>query len=227
MNELKKLTLLYVEDEIETLNYYMKYFQSYFEKVYSAEDGEKALELYEEFRPNVLILDINLPFISGLEIAKKIREKDIGTKIIILSAMSDKETLIQSIELGLTTFLEKPVSRKQLQDAFGKLSINTTRIISKQNDKNYIWDTYKNELTYDNKNIKLTKNEIKLLKIFIENINKKLSYQEIYEYVWYEEDHKQYSEAAIKTLIKGLRLKLPPNTIKNVYGIGYFMDLIS
>lgn len=226
MKELKNLSLLYVEDESETLKLYLRYFQTYFKITYSAKNGKDALDLYHEYKPDVVILDINIPILNGIEVAKNIRNSNNNTKIIMLTAMSDKQTFLQLMELGLTTFLEKPVSRSQLIEAFGKLIENNKKIISKINNQCYIWNTSENELYCNNISIKLTKNESKLFQLFMNNINKVFSYQDIYEEFCFEND-KEYSEASIKTLIRGLRLKLPADLIQNIYGIGYKIKLLT
>ena len=225
MNALKNLSLLYVEDEPDTLKLYLRYFELYFDVVYTAQDGRKALEIYDEYKPDVIILDINIPYISGIEIAQKIRKTDSQTKIIMLTSSSDKQTFLKVVELGLTTFLEKPVSRGQLIEAFDKLKINQKKIIYEENDIQYSWDAYAHALYNNDKKIKLTKNEIKLLALFMKNININLSYQTIYEEVWFDNTDKEFSGPAIKTLIQGLRLKLPSNIINNVYGIGYSLNI--
>lgn len=225
MNKLKNLSLLYVEDEEETLKLYLRYFELYFDVVYSAKDGKKALEIYDENEPDVVILDINIPHINGIEVAQKIRKNDSNTKIIMLTSMSDKQTFLKVVELKLTTFLEKPVSRRQLIEAFDKLKINQKMVLYKDDDSCYSWDVFEHALYSNDIQIKLTKNEVKLLALFIKNVNINLSYQDIYEEIWFDND-KEFSEPAIKTLIRGLRLKLPPMLILNVYGIGYSLNII-
>lgn len=225
MNKLKNLSLLYVEDDEDTLKLYLRYFELYFNVVYSAQDGKEALEIYQEHKPNVIILDINIPYINGIELAQIIRKTDNETKIIMLTSMSDKQTFLKLIELQLTTFLEKPVSRKQLTEAFNKLEINQQKIIYQKDDISYIWHSFSYELYCNNEKIKLTKNEMKLFTLFMKNIGINLTYQDIYEVVWFDNMNKEFSEASIKTLIRGLRLKLPSDLIKNVYGIGYVINI--
>ncbi len=225
MQELKSMTLLYVEDEVEVANLYLRYFKSKFKMVYTAQDGKRALELYDELKTDVMILDINIPFISGLEIAKKIRQDDKTTQLILLTAASDKQTFLKAVELGLTTYLEKPVSRESLKDALSKLCLKTYETLWQVDDKEYVWNIQKEELTCNEKLVKLTKNETKLLKLFASKQNAKITYSDIHEYVWFEDNSKNYSESSIKMLIAQLRKKLPKNTIENVYGVGYSLDI--
>jgi YesN/AraC family two-component response regulator len=83
---MNNLTILYAEDEIETRKNYGNYLKRNFKEVYIAQNGEEALDYYEKFEPNIMLLDINMPFINGLALTKKIRENDKKTRIIILTA---------------------------------------------------------------------------------------------------------------------------------------------
>lgn len=229
MDKLKELKLLYVEDEYDTVVLYQQLFKERFLKVYCARDGNIALNFYDKYKPDVVILDINIPHISGLEIAKKIRTLDKEVKLILLTAQNDKDTLKQLIELNLVTYLEKPVSRGDLKEAFKKLedSFPTDKFIDLWEIDNsfYKWDSLKKYLYKNDEAIKLTKKETLLLELFIKRKNEVLSYEDIYDSVWFEDNYKDFSIPSIKTLIKELRGKIPKNKIKSSYGRGYFLEL--
>jgi DNA-binding response OmpR family regulator len=91
---LKNYTLIYVEDEPEVKKDMEEYLSAYFKTLYSASDGEVALELYHKHRPNVLLLDISIPKISGLDLANEIRQHDDELKIIMLTAHDDTKRLL-------------------------------------------------------------------------------------------------------------------------------------
>lgn len=208
MKELDELILLYVEDELSTLLLYEKYFKSKFKTVYTARDGLKALELYEDLKPDLVILDINLPYINGLDIAKKIRETDKQVRIILLTACDDKETLIKAIELNILTYLEKPMSRNILNTMFEKIKSSYDNHLDKSitfyenlTDK-YIWNFSKKILLKNQEIIKLTKKETLLMELFMNKPNEIISFETIYDYVWIEDNYKNFSIPSIKTLIK-------------------------
>ena len=79
---MKNLTLLCVEDDVEIQEDIKYLFDSYFNTIYTALDGQEALNIYNKYNPNIILLDINIPKIDGLEVAKKIRETDKNTPII-------------------------------------------------------------------------------------------------------------------------------------------------
>lgn len=231
MKELDELILLYVEDELSTLLLYEKYFKSKFKTVYTARDGLKALELYEDLKPDLVILDINLPYINGLDIAKKIRETDKQVRIILLTACDDKETLIKAIELNILTYLEKPMSRNILNTMFEKIKSSYDNHLDKSitfyenlTDK-YIWNFSKKILLKNQEIIKLTKKETLLMELFMNKPNEIISFETIYDYVWIEDNYKNFSIPSIKTLIKNLRMKLPELLINSSYGNGFIINL--
>lgn len=223
-------TLLYAEDELSIQTQYGTYFKNIFKDVYLASDGEEAFSFFKQKNPDAIILDINMPKISGLELTKKIKEVSPNTPIILLTARSDKETLKYAIELQLLTYLEKPVSRNALKNALEKLSNrfkneNIVTLWQNQTNHHYTWNRIEKLLYCDSENLRLTKKETLLFDLLIEK-NSLCTYQDIYEYVW-ENSDKEFSESTIKTLLSGLKLKLPKDAIKNQYGVGYFINLIS
>jgi len=225
---LKDKTLLYAEDELQTQKQYQYFFENYFKTVLTADDGQQALDLYAEKQPDVLILDISMPNISGLEVCKEIRKNDTETQIILLTSFTDKQTLLAAVELGLTSYLEKPIGRKKLKEALLKLEKHQPRIqnipLWNINQQSYQWNGYKKTLYCDDQAIYLTKKETDLFQLLITYAGKTLSYKEMYQGIEDKRMKKKFSENAIKTLLKELRSKLPSDVIKNVYGQGYFLE---
>jgi len=232
MNEkfhfLKDKTLLYAEDELQTQRQYRYFFEDFFKVVLTADDGQQALDLYADKQPDVLILDISMPKLSGLEVCKEIRKNDKDTQIILLTSFSDKQFLLSAIEMGLTCYLEKPVGRNELKDALLKLEKRNPRLkdipLWNVSQKYYKWDCYKKVLYCNDQVIYLTKKETDLFQLFIAYAGKTLSYREMYDGIDDNRTNKKFSESAIKTLLKELRSKLPLDVIKNVYGQGYFLE---
>ena len=222
-------SVLYIEDQFNVRKKYMHYFKQNYIKVYEADSGKKALELYNKYKPEIIICDINLPDISGLEVLKTIRMYDYKTRVIMLTAYSDNEKLFEAVKLKLTDYLIKPVSRKQLIEALELVHkeydcfdiVLKKRLLFKEN---YWWDCQKQILYCHVNEVALTPNERKLVKLFCENTNIILSYDDMIVNIWddYEED--KYN--AIKILLKNLRKKLPLETIKNIYGEGYSIKLL-
>lgn len=225
MSETDKLdhTILFIEDEIDTRKNYVRYLKRYFIEVYEAGDGEEALQIYKEKKPDILIIDINIPKLNGLELLKRIRQNDHSTKALMLTAHSDKEFLLKAAELKLTKYLVKPVTRDELKDAL-HLVIDEIEKFKTTGNKleilkdGFIWNNEKKELFKDHNLVHLTPKEKKLFELLISNSGQVFSYDDIIIYVWDSFDFDKMN--ALKSLTKKLRNKLPDDSIVNVYAEG-------
>lgn len=203
-------SILFVEDEPQILERYSNYLERFFDCVYQAQTISSAFEKYKKLSPDILIVDINLPDGTGIDFLKKIRENDIKTKAIILTAHNSKNYILESTELKLTKYLIKPVSRESLLeslesaiDELRKYQITNKRILNLQ--EGYFWDFQKSEPFNSFQTINLNPSEKKLCKLFFNNINKVFTYDDITFELWdgFEEDKTN----AIKLIIKALRKK--------------------
>lgn len=223
----RKISLLYAEDEANVRENYVLYMKIYFDKVYEAKDGKEAWDLYKEHKPDVVIMDIEMPLVDGLEIAERIREENIETKIIMLTAHSDKERLLKAIKLNLVDYLVKPINRVELRDVLEK-----TLALIELEKKDLLVDLgsnikvdMDNTILYkDGSIVELTSYELKLLKLFLKRKNQVVSKDDIYNNVWDIYD-KEFKDSGIRNLVKKLRKKLPEDIIHNVYGSGYIFKL--
>lgn len=227
LSEILPYKILFVEDEKVTRENYVLYLQTLFSEVYEAEDGEQGYNLYQEKKPDIMIIDINLPKMNGLELLKKIREKDHKVKAIMFTAHTDKQFLLEAVSLKLTQYLVKPVNRKDLQKALQVtidelLTYEVASVKKIELSNNYSWDIEKKELSYYNELVELTSKEKKFLLLLFSYPNKVFSYDEIFEHFW-EED--SFSLNSLKNLVKRLRKKLPDESISNVFNEGYRINL--
>jgi len=116
VEETKNLTALVLEDEPETNELMCVTLENFFNKVYSAFDGEMALKRYKKHQPDIVYIDIILPGISGLEVAKQIKEINPKQKIIIVSGSDDMSHISEAIELGASNFIRKPINTDKMLD---------------------------------------------------------------------------------------------------------------
>jgi len=229
MIDTKKFSILYAEDDKNIRKKYIKLFKIYFDDIYEASDGEEALNLYYKYKPNILILDINMPKINGLEVAKKIRKDDLETLIIMLTAHSEKEKLLEAIELNLTKYLIKPIKTLELENILQKALSNLKKMQEKKNiillNGDFRWNKQLNELySKDEQLIKLTKKEYLLFKLFCKSPCQTFSNHQIMEYVW-EDDIGNYNPNKLRILLSKLRSKLNTNLFQSIYNIGYKINL--
>ena len=221
---MNSLTLLYAEDELETRENYARYLKRYFKEVYVVSNGKEALETYKKYKPNIMLLDINMPILNGLELTKQIREDDTLTRVIILTAHLEQDKLLFAAELNLTKYLPKPISRMQLKEALNEAS-KQFKELNNQNDylelKNKLrWNKNSKTLFFENNEIKLTKYETLLIELLCSKKDKVFSSDEIALYLW-DDIIDLENSSKLKDIIKRLRKKLPKNSIENIYGAGY------
>lgn len=224
------MDILYAEDEEVTRKNYANYLSRFFDNVYEAKDGKEALEVYEAKKPDILLLDIDMPCVDGLEVAKKIRNKDKRCRIIMLTAIKDVDKLITATELNLTKYLPKPINRKELKEALslaqnqlGEYERVSRKILI---SKDLWWDMLGFELFYKDKRIKLTRYETVFFKLLTSRPNHTFGQEEIITYVWGEDALLDYNPTKLKDLVKRVRKKLPVNCIENIYSQGYRIVVI-
>jgi DNA-binding response OmpR family regulator len=216
--DFSNLTILYVEDEELIRKNAVEYLGRICARVLEAEDGFEALKVYEKHKPDIIISDINMPRINGLEMAKKIRQNDKSTPIIIATAHTQTEYLIKAVELHLIKYLIKPITSSKLKDALSLAHehLSQTNIVTI--DKKSIYDTLNKTLLINEKVIKLTKNELLLLDLLAKNHKRAVTYQEIENLIWIDEG---MSMDALRSLVRSLRKKLQGDFVENVSGVGY------
>ena len=220
----KNIKILYVEDDEVARENGIEYLQNFFAQIYEASDAIKALQLYEKYQPDIIITDIQMPKLNGLEFVQRIRQKDKKTKIIIITAFCEKDYLLKAIELGLVKYLVKPVSEKEFEEALllcvNSLQNNESNIIKL--DENSYFDIFNKNLLINEEIIKLRTKEILFLELLIKNKNRYVSYEEIENYVWSDS---VMTKDALKTLVKNIKIKISKDLILNLTNSGYKIDV--
>ena len=118
------ISLLFVEDN-ETLRLlYNRLLSKRVKQFFVAEDGKEGLEIYKKFKPDMVITDISMPIMDGLEMIKCIKEIDFDIKVVVMSAYSIKEYFLEAIDLGVNGYLIKPVDTKKLYSLIDELASN-------------------------------------------------------------------------------------------------------
>jgi len=220
---LKNYTLLYAEDEPQVQESMAEYFESYFHRVYCAADGEEALQLHRRYCPDVVILDINMPKINGLEVARRIRREDAHTRIIMLSAHSEKEILLQATEIDMSKYLIKPVSPIELKAALDKVASELIALPNQSRKNRLDYTIDKEGLIYRNKTLlELSKSEHRALGLLIKNIGYSVAYETFF---YSEDDTETTNEATLRNIMAKLRKKCPDLTIKSIKNVGYISYL--
>lgn len=218
------MRILIVEDE-RYLNYILnKGLRKSGYAVDSAYDGQEALDLYHANQYDLIILDLNLPKIDGLEVLKEIRKNDLNTKVMILSAQSAIEERVKGLDMGANDYLIKPFDFRELDARIRTL----LRIDFKLNPnilivKDLTLDTNSATVRIKNNDVELTRKEYAILHYLMINKGRLISNEEIFEHVWNNEAD-EFSNA-LKFHMHSLKKKLAKYSdeeyIENKRGLGY------
>jgi len=124
----KKLTAMVVEDEGVANELLSSTFKNFFSDVSSAFNGKEAIEMFERLKPDIIFVDIVMPEMDGIELSRKLREMNPNQIIIVISASNDIQKISESIEIGVNSFIQKPIDTKKIIE----LLSNVTALISKK-----------------------------------------------------------------------------------------------
>ena len=219
-----KYSLLYIEDEATTREMVVAYLDEFFTDIYEATNGEEGLELYHEKKPDIIITDIEMPKMNGLKFASLVRKEDETTPLIITTAYTSVEYLLEATELNLIKYLVKPIEEERLEEAlescFEKIEARTPSVVS-LTDK-YRYDTFNHTLTFNGKLVSLTSSQLQLLDLLIKNRDRAVTYREIENYIWYD---KVMSDSALRSLVYDIRKLIGKDSIENVSKTGYRINL--
>jgi DNA-binding response OmpR family regulator len=231
-NETKNFTVLYIEDNESFLKETTTVFTELFYKVDTAINGKEGLELYKSYLKkekipyDIVITDISMPHMNGIELIKEIYKIDKGQSIIVISAHDESKYLLELLNMGIEQFLVKPIDFDILLTVlFGTLSkITKDNLIQKKVNivelkDGYLWQVDNSLLLKDEDVIKLTKKETFIMQVFIKNGYKVSTFQEILNSIY--DEPQNMSDESLKPIISRLRKKIPKQTIENVYGLGY------
>ena len=216
-------TICFVEDEKDLSNLIKVYLEKAGYKVVTFNKGADAID-YIGQHVDVWILDIMLEDdISGYDIIKEIRKNNSNVPVIFTSARDQEIDKILGLELGSDDYITKPYSSKELV-----LRVNNIiKRVYKKEEKTINYETYQIDLEKrvvykDQKQIKLTTLEFDLLILFLKNINKGFSRDEILNYIW--GDDYFGTDRVVDDLVRRLRKKMPKLNINAIYGYGYRMS---
>ena len=219
-----KYSLLYIEDEEYLRKAVVSYFEDEFRVIYEASNGIEALEIYKNEKPDIIITDIEMPQMNGLKFCATIRQTDLTTPIIIMTAYSDTEYLLKATELNLIKYLIKPIDEELLEEA---LKVCFERIESKEPSvlnlgDSYLYDSFNHTLSKDKKLIHLTTLQSKLLDILIKNQGRVVSYEQLENSLWYNDG---MSMEALRCLVRDIRKVSHKKIIENISKMGYRVNI--
>jgi DNA-binding response OmpR family regulator len=217
---LKQLDVLFISEIDNSYKKIENILNIFFKNVLHTNSLFYAKNVYEKSFPSIIIIDINLKESSGIAFIKELRKKNKSIPIIVITENKETEVLIDAIKLNLIDYLLKPIDINKLVYA---LNLSAKQILNSGEIKT----TIKNDIKYNyleksiitpTRKFVLTKNESRLLELFLTNKNKFIQNEDIIKHIWSE---KEVSFSAFKSLINRLSNKIGKDIISNSFGIGY------
>lgn len=216
---LKSLNVIYIEDDILTSAHTKLLLESYFKNVFHCENAEDALDLLNLESVHLVITDIELPGMNGLELCSEIRKTNSKIPIFITTAHQDNEMLMKAVKLQLVDYLLKPITvnalAQVLNESLQQMNANGDLMVKIDHDRTYY--PLLGTMNLDGETILLNKFEIELLNLLLLNKNKIVSKTMIEHLL---KPNEVMSDAAYKNLIYRLRKKIGKDTIVSVSGMG-------
>ncbi|XHA91829.1 butyrate response regulator transcription factor BumR [Campylobacter jejuni] len=221
--ECKELIILVVEDEVKARESMINILSERFSKVIGAQNGDEGLKKFKKFKPDLVITDIAMPIMDGLDMAREIKEISDDVPIVVLSAYSEKERLLRSIDIGIDKYLIKPVDIEELFKVLDyligeKIEANMLVKISEE----YQFNKTKRTLIYSGGEIVLTKKELAFISLLLKQPGALVLHEDIKKNVWIGE---HVSDTAVRTFIKRVRDEVGEDFIKNVPSLGYKINI--
>ncbi|SHE53645.1 response regulator transcription factor [Alkalibacter saccharofermentans] len=223
------IKILVVEDEVKIARFLQLELEHEGYEVDLAFEGRTGLEMAQESKYDVIILDIMLPLLSGMEICRRIRQEDLSVPVIMLTAKDDVSDKVMGLDIGADDYMTKPFAIEELLARI-RVAVKRKAVVDKPDGNKLIMgelvldkDQYK--VTYEQELVELTKKEFELLEYLMENKNIVLTRDKIVEKVWGYDymGETNVTDVYIRYLRSKLDQKYGVDLIKTVRGVGYKM----
>lgn len=216
------MKILVVEDDKIIREGICEYLSEFGYEMYEAEDGRKALDIFKDKDINLIILDIQIPLLNGLEVLKEVR-KESKIPILMLTAFSDEEYKISAFSSLADGYIEKPFSlpvlKVRIDSLIKRYYKEVEKFIYKDLEVNFSSYTAKVKDEFIDVNAK----ELEILKYLLENEGHVLTRNQIIYNVWKETEDIPF-DRVIDVYIKELRKKLKLDCIITIRNVGYKLE---
>lgn len=220
---LKSLNILYAEDDATMRINTTKTLELFCNRIFQAENGAEALELFKNEGVNIVILDYVMPSIDGYNVAKEIRKTDKQIPIFITSSYTEKEKLMSMIGLNITGYLEKPIDFNDLMQTLKKcvnILIDTDRLKDKLG-QGVEYDYVNKQIIVDGKIHDLTKHEYKFIEILLRHKPSVVHTQNIVDAIYFGD----VESNTLRNMVYRLRKKINKDMIVTIKEIGYMINI--
>lgn len=220
------MRILFIEDEVKITDALQELCKIQNIDCDVANDGEEGLLFALNPIYDVIVLDIMLPMKSGLEILKEVRDRDITTPVLMLTAKGTVDDKVKGLDLGADDYLIKPFSAKELFARIRALSRRPDHEIKGEiiSFEDVSFNTKKNMMQTPENEYKLSVKEAKILEMLLKRPNQVFTREQILDRVWGFD--KEVNENNIEIYIHNLRKKLANTNVKidTIRGVGYTLS---
>ncbi len=198
--------ILVVDDEAQLLRVLRRILTSHNYSVRTAEDGEAALEVFDEWRPDLVLTDLQMPNMDGLALCKRLRTVS-DIPIVVLSVKDEEKAVVEALDAGVDDYITKPFGADEL---VARIRSVLRRAPAREKDiiqtGGFNLDIAGHKATLNGEVLKLTPKEFDLLVCFVKNPERVLTHSQLLRAVWGE----YYSEQAdaLRVLVAYLRKKI-------------------
>ena len=219
-------TILLAEDEPTILRLIKTYFERDGYTVFSATNGEEAIQIFKQSKIDLVCLDVMMPKMDGFEVTKIIRASS-DVPIIIMTALQDEEDILKGYSLHIDDYITKPFNPKVLLAKINNLILRVDKQSSLKIEYkigDLAFDFINNEVKLLDKKLELTKTEFNMLAFLAKNNNKVCSRELLLDEVWGVDVY--VDDRIVDAYIKKLRKQIAPHKyIKTIFGVGYCFSI--
>ncbi|BCX80097.1 response regulator transcription factor [Campylobacter sp. 19-13652] len=222
MSRLRDLSILVVDDEVCTLNLMSEVLKEEFDSVITAKNGDEGLKKFKKYSPDVVLADVAMPIMDGLDMAHEIKSLNRQTPVIMISAHSEKEMLLGAIDANVDKYIIKPVDMDDMIELLKKL-VNRALPVRDVVElcEGLSFDRARKCLLKDGLPLSLSKRESSFVALLVANLGMVVDMELIKKRIW---QNSEINNTAVRTFIKRIRDKAGINFIKNVPTVGYKIE---
>lgn len=223
------MKLLLVEDESNVISLIQRSLSAAGHEITVALDGQSGLEMAKKHQFDLIMLDLMLPIMNGMEVCRRLRSAGSSTPILMLTALSTTENIVSGLDAGADDYMTKPFKLAELEARIRTLTRRSKDAEKEKADLLIIGDLILDQttktVTRNNVQVDLTATEFRLLEFLMNNQNKVLNRMEILEHVW--DINFNLGTNVVDVYINYLRKKIDKDQsvklIHTVFGMGYVM----
>ena len=221
-----KKSILIVDDDKDILTFLSYNLRKEGYRIFTATDGEEAIAQVKKIQPSLILLDVMMPVLDGIEACRLIRSMRLNEQPIIamLTARSEEYSEIAGFEAGADDYINKPIRPRLLIKKIESLlrrNYNLTNTISQSKEHGISINREKYSASKDGHEISLPKKEFELIELFVSNTGKVFGRQQILSLLWDEDTI--VGERTVDVHIRKLRERFGNEIIRTIKGVGYLM----